>query len=88
MLHTSGKVTLNEMVEDFHLNTVSKCWKFEEFSSLRVESCFFFFLCVKSRDLVTALKFVAQEVHFVVCRFFGTSFGYNTFWVASSINYK
>lgn len=34
-LYTSGKVTLNKMVEDFLINTMSRYWKFEEFSSLR-----------------------------------------------------
>lgn len=42
-LYTSGKVTLNEMVEDFHINRMSKCWKFGKFSSPGVESCLFFF---------------------------------------------
>lgn len=44
-LSTSGKVTLNEMVEDFHINRMSKCWKFGKFSSPGVESCCFLFFC-------------------------------------------
>lgn len=38
------KITSKEVEEDFHINTVSNCRKFEEFSSLRVKSCFFPFL--------------------------------------------
>lgn len=44
-LYTAGNVNLNKMLADFHINIKSKCWKFEEFTSLRVESCFFLFIC-------------------------------------------
>lgn len=44
--YTSVKVTSNKMIEGFHINLMSKCWKCEHFSSLKVDSFFFFsFAC-------------------------------------------
>lgn len=41
--YTSVKVTSNKMIGGFHINVMSKCWKCEHFSSLRVDSCFVLF---------------------------------------------
>lgn len=86
-LYTAGNVTLNKMLADFHINIKSKCWKFEEFTSLRVESCFFLVICERQSmspgdgfEILTLRYFVGG------CGFLGTCFTFNTFWVMSQIH--